>query len=189
MSGHEPNMDSAVVDRAVVDRGLGLRRGAVEVLPHRDEWMLAGNILANLVEAALPGMSVEHVGSTSVPGLAAKPVIDLAIAMPDGVAPVEVEQLLVPLGFEPRENLGSEGGWLYVMESEPDVVVVHAHAVAENDDQWRNYVLFRNALRGEPGLREGYEALKVDLAERFPDDRVAYTDGKSDWIRAVLASL
>jgi GrpB-like predicted nucleotidyltransferase (UPF0157 family) len=139
-------------------------------------------------EAAGPlALDVQHVGSTAVPHLPAKPVLDLAAAVSALEVMPELIRRLTDLGYIYRGDGKDEGGHLFVWESEPDVRTIHLHVVTDGDPQWANYLRFRDRLRADPALRRRYAELKRRLHRRFPGDRKYYTDGKHHFIRAVLA--
>jgi GrpB-like predicted nucleotidyltransferase (UPF0157 family) len=81
----------------------------------------------------------------------------------------------------------SEGGFIFSREPEPPYRTHHVPIVRIDDDQWQNYLRFRDRLRADPELRRGFSALKTELAERFADDRLAYTAAKAEFVEAVLA--
>ena len=76
-----------------------------------------------------------------------------------------------------------------VREPEPDWRTVHLHVVARGDEQVRGWVAFRDLLRRDAEVRERYAALKRELAERFPEERHSYTDGKHEFIEEIVRSL
>ena len=129
---------------------------------------------------------IQHVGSTAVERLVAKPILDIAVASRsiDGV-PALTERLC-GIGYIYRGDSGDDGGHLFVSEPEPGVRTVHLHAVTHSDPQWRDYLVFRDILRRDPDVRARYSELKRRLAEQFPDDRLAYTTGKETFIRQLL---
>jgi GrpB-like predicted nucleotidyltransferase (UPF0157 family) len=85
------------------------------------------------------------------------------------------------------ESSMSEGGVLFVLESAPGHRIAHVHLVAYGDEAWVRYLAFRDRLRIDAAARESYRALKQRLAERFPDNRAAYTAGKERFIAVTLA--
>jgi GrpB-like predicted nucleotidyltransferase (UPF0157 family) len=129
---------------------------------------------------------VEHVGSTSVPGLAAKPVVDMLAA----VRSLEESR--------PCIDLLSADGWLWAPYREdiehwfcrptPELRTHHLHVVELGGEAWHDMRAFRDALRADESLRDRYAALKHDLAVRHRDDRNAYTDAKSAFVAAALAA-
>ncbi|MCO6441651.1 MAG: GrpB family protein [Nitrococcus mobilis] len=129
---------------------------------------------------------LQHVGSTSVPDLPAKPILDLAAAVAALDAIPELARRLTGIGYIYRGNNGDAGGHLFVRESSPGVRTIHLHLVKHNGAQWRNYLLFRDLLRRNPGIRRQYAELKQALGRSFRDDRNSYTAFKRDFIGQVL---
>jgi GrpB-like predicted nucleotidyltransferase (UPF0157 family) len=130
---------------------------------------------------------VEHAGSTSVPGLPAKPVVDMFA----GVASLEESR--------PCIELLSGAGWCYAPYAEeiehwfckpsPAARTHHLHVMVHGSPDWNDILAFRDALRSDAGLCERYAALKRELAVRHRDDREAYTEAKAGFIAAALASI
>ena len=130
-------------------------------------------------------VAIEHVGSTAVPGLVAKPILDIALAFPDLASLDEAASRLSGAGYEWRGDFQDEGGVVFV-EGPDSARTVHLHLVERDDPQWDRYVRFRDLLRCDREVRVRYEAVKLELAARFPHDRAAYTDGKDGFIREAL---
>ncbi|NUT22765.1 MAG: GrpB family protein [Hamadaea sp.] len=168
---------------------LGLRYGVVTVVDHDPSWLLVGSEYAAEVAALLDGLAagVEHIGSTSVPGLAAKPVIDLAVRQAPGVPFASVRDVLTEAGYIYRGDAGPDGGQVFVAESEAWVRVVHLHVVAADDPQWSRYLAVRDRLRADPAAVARYSALKRELAVRYAADRRGYTSAKTEFMRDLLA--
>jgi len=170
---------------------LGLTRNTLRLVDHRPEWLTTFQQEASELWECLGNraIDIQHVGSTAVADLPAKPILDVAIGVsaPDGVDPVVAR--LSQHGYIARGDSGSEGGYLLVKESAPDVRMVHAHVVAITDRQWADYIAFRDVLRRDSNIRDRYAALKKTLAVQYGNDRRAYTSGKAAFIREVLDSL
>ena len=168
---------------------LGLDKQTVAVAPHDPAWIAAGlNACAKIARiggADLAG--VEHVGGTSVPGLRAKPILDIAAGLAPNARIEALQQRLIEAGYIYCGDGGEEGGRLFVLESAPDVRTLHLHVVDHGGRQWRNYLAFRTILRSDGDAREDYERLKLALAEKFAGDRKAYTAAKQDFINGILA--
>jgi len=167
---------------------LGLRRGTTVVREYDPRWAEEFGREELLLRRALEELAsgIEHVGSTAVPGLAAKPVLDLAVALVDPSTFAEVRRRLATCGYDYRGDLGSEGG--HVFAKGPDSGRTHyLHLHDAGSDQWRRYLAFRDKLRTDQRTRDDYAALKRDLAERFPSDRRSYLAGKAAFIRETLA--
>ncbi len=168
---------------------IGLRRHTVALVAHDPAWAALFAAEARAIQSAAGDLvlQVEHVGSTAVPALPAKPILDLAIAVRDREALPELVRRLVAAGYLDRGDAGSDGGYLLVKEALPEVRTAHLHLVLSEDPQWQHYLQFRDTLRRDAEVRCRYARLKRDLAARFPDDRKRYTRGKHAFIREVLA--
>lgn len=167
---------------------IGLKRHTVHVVEHNLDWKSLGADACRQVRDVLGHMicDVQHVGSTSVPYLPAKPILDLAAAVENIDVMPELIKKLTNLGYIYRGDDGDSGGHLFVWESEPDCRTIHLHVITTDDIQWKNYLRFRDLLRQDSTIRNRYAELKDELMKRFPDDRKSYTDSKNDFIRRVL---
>lgn len=134
-------------------------------------------------------INIEHIGSTSVPGLAAKPVLDVLLS---AHSLADIESKIKPL---------NEIGYSYVPKYEREIPMrryfvkssstslrVHLHAVEIHSRIWQDHLAFRDALCADANLRAQYQTLKLQLAEEFATDKSAYTAAKSPFIQAVLAA-
>jgi GrpB-like predicted nucleotidyltransferase (UPF0157 family) len=145
---------------------------------------------AAMVRAALGALvlGIEHIGSTSVPGLAAKPVVDMLVGLPSMPDVLAAPARLV--GWEFPEAINAKLDDRRFGKLAPDGERTHhVHIVVFDADEWRRLVAFRNALRASPELAERYEDLKRDLAARFADEREKYTAAKTDFVAGVLRSV
>lgn len=170
---------------------IGLKRHTVAIVNSRKKWpalaeqfcwSISKNCSDHIVE-------LQHVGSTAVPGLPAKPIIDIAIGVTSLRKIPDLSRLLASESWRYRGDFGASGGHLYIKEASRDVVVCQAHAVVHNGDQWINYVRFRDALISNDELRSQYAELKYSLKRSYSNDRPKYTQGKSEFIRSVLSTL
>jgi GrpB-like predicted nucleotidyltransferase (UPF0157 family) len=167
----------------------GLRRDTVKLVDHDEEWApLAGQICATVRRAAGALVAdAQHAGSTAVADLPAKPVVDIAVAVGKIDSIPEVVRRLTEHGFADRGDRGEEGGWLLTMDTASGLRAAHLHLVVHDGRQWRDYLRFRDLLRVDLALRRRYAELKRELARLHPEDRGAYTAGKSHFIAEVLA--
>lgn len=183
----------AVQTRGVIDFAavaLGVQYGTVRLARTDDRWADIAHQLAADISAALgdAASAVEHIGSTAVPGLLGKPILDLAIGLRPEAALEEITKPLSDLGWNYRGDAGDGGGWVFVMEDSPWHRVAHAHGVQFGGSQWLRYVQFRDLLRRSASARQTYEEAKQHLAERHPDGRQAYTAGKDQTVQRLLAA-
>lgn len=158
---------------------------SVQVAEYDPAWPVAFERERVRVAAALGAraLAIHHVGSTAVPGLAAKPIIDLLVEVArlddalDCIAP------LAALGYafiDHPENVERR----FFRKGIPRTH--HLHIVERGSDTAGEHLAFRDALRADPARREAYAQLKRALAERHPNDRRAYTRGKAEFIAEVL---
>lgn len=148
---------------------------------------IAARLAAGITEACGGAvLRVEHIGSTSVPGLAAKPVIDLmpVLARFEGgercVAPMQAR------GYEYRGEYGILGRHYFRGQDATTGLQIHVHMLVEGSRECRNHLLFRDYLRAHPHEAEAYAALKHSLALQHRDNRERYTDAKAPWVQAAL---
>jgi GrpB-like predicted nucleotidyltransferase (UPF0157 family) len=168
---------------------LGLARGTTVLRDYDDRWpgefMSEAEALRSILGELV--VAIEHIGSTAVPGLAAKPVIDIAIAFSGPAATAEAARRLHAAGYEGGEDMGDDGGIIFAkgLESRRTHIL---HLVEAGTDQWHRWLAFRDALRADEARRRAYVALKRDLAARFPLDRPSYVGAKAAFIRATIAA-
>jgi GrpB-like predicted nucleotidyltransferase (UPF0157 family) len=129
---------------------------------------------------------VDHIGSTAVPGLGAKPVIDIQVSV-SSLVPVEPYRLpLERLGYEYRHD-PDDDEHEYFFRDVDGVRAYQIHVCPVGSGWERRHLAFRDHLRAKPEDAAAYEALKRDLAGRFPFDIDSYLDEKDVWIRSVEA--
>ena len=160
------------------------------LVPHDAAWPARFRIESQLLHVALSELkpAIEHIGSTAIPGLSAKPIIDMLVG---------VESLAA---FESQAKRLAVYGYQYIPDYEralPDrrffkrvvngVRTHHVHVVEKNGVYWKRYMKFRNSLRDDALLAARYADVKRRLAARHSFDRDAYTNGKTGFIEAVLA--
>ena len=164
---------------------MGLESGTVEVVEYDDRWpAIFLDESSRLLEAcrAVP-LSLEHIGSTAVPGLSAKPVLDILAGHP---APVPALEYVAPLERAGYEHRGDRGiaGHQFFRRGRPRAY--HIHLVERDGGLWRKYITFRDCLRANPLIAREYAELKQKLAARFPRDREAYIEGKAAFVADVI---
>lgn len=167
---------------------IGLKRQTVRIVDHNPYWAELGAETCRRVREAAGTLiiDVQHVGSTSVPGLPAKPILDIAAAVPALDVISELKEKLAVLGYRYHSDEQDSGGHFFTRDVPPDIRIVHLHVVTSDDVQWTNFLRFRDILRQDCGLRKRYAELKHDLCDRYPRNREAYTDAKQDFIQGVL---
>jgi GrpB-like predicted nucleotidyltransferase (UPF0157 family) len=166
---------------------LGLRRGEVRLVRHRRAWAAAFARERRRLERLLgPGaLAIEHVGSTAVAGLAAKPVMDIAVAVDSLEAAGRWPAALGGAGYAAFGDREARGEHFYA-KGPQERRTVYLHVVPIGSPNWSGFLGFRDALRSSAQLRARYERLKRRARARHPRDREAYTDAKGAFIRGVL---
>lgn len=169
---------------------LGLKCGTVQLCEHEQAWEIeAQNTILRLKEILGAVIKdIQHVGSTSIPSIKAKPIIDIAIAVDDFEDVLLLEEELKKQGFyyRPKVDLGEQllfaSGSYY--DSTGDLQTHFIHIVKTGSMDWRNYINFRDYLNSTPAVAKAYEDLKVLLAKQAPVDngREKYLRGKHDFI-------
>jgi len=166
---------------------LGLERGTVELVEHRQEWHRLAAEERSRLEDALDDRveEIEHVGSTAIEGIPAKPVLDL-LAITDELGPkAEYATKLEPRGYELRENDHVPDRLFFAKG--PTEARTHYLSIAERGSGChREQVAFRDYLRANPDAAAEYARLKRELAENHPDDRETYTERKSAFVERIL---
>lgn len=164
-------------------------REQVRILPYDPQWtqryeMERMRLLTLFPEAFL---ALEHVGSTAVPGMAAKPIVD----MMGGVRSMKEADALLPALCQNCYSTSAEFNatltdqrWL--MRHASGHRTHHLHLVIHEADEWRRKIAFRNSLRANPDVARRYEELKLKLAEDMGSDREAYTSAKAEFVEEIV---
>jgi GrpB-like predicted nucleotidyltransferase (UPF0157 family) len=161
----------------------------VVVVDYDASWPVTFHRLQDQLAATLGplAVAVEHVGSTAVPGLAAKPIIDLDVVIADRADLPAVIERLRPLGYQHEGNLRVPGREAFTTPAEAPPH--HLYVCAVGTPALDRHLAFRDALRADPAAAQAYGDLKRTLAARLSGDRNAYTEAKSTFIEQVLAGL
>jgi GrpB-like predicted nucleotidyltransferase (UPF0157 family) len=167
---------------------VGLHSGKLIVAPYDPAWAEEFAAERARMVAALGDVPcvIEHVGSTSVPGLAAKPIIDIMGGRPPESDLDAYVRAFTGIGYEYRGEYGLPGREYFVKDDATGARTHHLHLVALDSDHWVRHLAFRDALRANPEKAARYAALKHDLAARYADFRGEYTDSKTGFIEAVV---
>lgn len=188
---------------------IGLERGRVDLLPHAPEWNYEAVRTINVLKSILGEVikEAEHVGSTAINNIKAKPIIDIAVAVTDFPNVITCNGKLLSSGFyylyaldnahnviteeidfsapDVRQLLYACGG-LY---DGSNLLQTHfIHVVKAESNEWRDYINFRDYLNADPIIAKEYEKLKISLYKKFADNREKYTARKNDFIKRIINS-
>ncbi len=166
---------------------LGVQKGAALVLPHQagwaDEFHAEKGRLLQGFESPPP---LEHVGSTAVPGLAAKPIIDILMGFRDETEYEACRTALKQLNYEYKGDPFTRGDHIYILTHDGFTHTHKIHLTAHGGEEWMRKTAFRDYLIAHPDRARAYGDLKTRLARRFPNNRREYSRLKSEFIQAVL---
>lgn len=163
---------------------------AVRLLPHDPHWAEQASVEAQrILKSIWPAIiEMHHVGSTSIPGIAAKPIIDLVGVTP-ALERLEAERpKLEALGYAWHGEYGLEGRrFCTLSDPESGLRRFHLHCYADGDHSIRRHLAFRDHLRAKPEVAEAYQRMKEECAAKHPKDSNAYTECKDCWIKKTEA--
>lgn len=167
---------------------LGLKRNTVVLKPYSPEWKIVFQNVKKEIESLLSNYKIviEHIGSTSIDNMPSKPILDIGIGTVSKKDIFEIAKILSNNGWVDRGDREDRGGYLLVKFAGEEVISHHLHILETDDQQWKNYLLFRNRLRDNKQLAYEYKNLKQRLFEKHKLERGNYTDGKAEFIKRVL---
>lgn len=164
-------------------------REEISIAPYDPEWPNLYENQAVFLRGKLPQsvvIKIEHFGSTAVPGLAAKPVIDVLVQV---TSLEETKEQVVPIleaeGYDYfwRTDVSPAYAW-FIKRDSKGKRTHHIHMVAADSKLWER-LYFRDYLREFPKEAKRYAELKRSLAETYPNDRIAYTEGEAEYVKAI----
>ncbi|MGW8705077.1 GrpB family protein [Brevundimonas sp. NPDC055812] len=158
----------------------------ITILPHETSWAMRRADEVARLKSRLGDLLIEHVGSTAVPGLAAKPVIDLLVGLDDSSDEERVSRCLKALGYQKGQSQSNEPRTFFFERTDDSAGTFHLHVAPRDSVYWRDMINFRDALRTDEDLAYEYVALKQRLAATFAYDIDAYSAGKSDFVARAL---
>lgn len=162
------------------------RSDPVIVVEYDPAWQQTFDLLRARLESVLGDLAVEieHVGSTAVPGLASKPIVDIDVVLRSETDLPEAAAALATLGYAFIGDLGVAGREAFrAPAGDPEH---NLYVCAAGATELQRHLTFRDALRADPALADQYAQLKRELAERYRDDRDTYTEGKTPFVTRVL---
>jgi GrpB-like predicted nucleotidyltransferase (UPF0157 family) len=164
---------------------LGLEPGVVRLAEYDDRWPALFIAEQGRIREHCDSLTVrlEHVGGTSIPGMCAKPILDIAAGRPGGSSTRDYVAAFARAGYEHRGERGVPGRE-YFRRGQPRAY--HLHLVEEGGPLWCGYLAVRDYLRAHAEDARRFAELKRRLAARFPDDREAYMHAKSAHVRDIL---
>ena len=155
----------------------------IEVVPYNSAWPQMFEAEAALIKKALGDncIAIHHIGSTSIPGLSAKPIIDILPVVKD-IQKVEARPMET-LGYEAKGEYGM--AFRRYFQKGDDIRTHHVHVFEQGDPEIDRYLKFRDWMRSHPDDAKAYAALKSELAKKFSDDILGYCNGKDAFVASI----
>lgn len=169
---------------------IGLKRGEVSIENHQIEWEFSAKNTIDILKNTLNNdiVDAKHIGSTSIKSICAKPIIDIVVGVKNFKDILKHNDELSKLGIIYRRQ-DHPNQQLYVCGDLQNNIQTHfIHVVIFNSKEWHDYINMRDYLNANEEKANEYSDLKIKLADEYPNDRIAYTKGKSKLIEEILKS-
>lgn len=167
---------------------IGLKVGTVAVESHKMEWEISASKIIKEIKNILQEdmVDAQHIGSTSIKSICAKPIIDIVVGVNSFEQIMKHNDKLLEKGIRYRRE-DYPGQHLYICADSENTVQTHyIHVVIWGGENWNNYINMRDYLNAHEEKAKEYSELKEVLAQKYPEDRIAYTNGKSALIEELL---
>ena len=167
---------------------IGLKRGTVLLCDHCETWKLEAERIIAQLKAVLGSFAIDiqHIGSTSINHIKAKPIIDIAIGINSfGALDTYLEPLLT-IGVYKSSGQPFSDIVLFSKDDENGNRLSNIQVVIYKDEQWNKHILFRDYMNNHPDKATQYEQIKIKTAELFPTDVLAYSNCKSTFINECI---
>lgn len=163
----------------------------VVVEPYDEAWKKDFAAIRDELDTVLKGLvlRIEHVGSTSVEGLSAKPVIDIDVVIGDRSILPEVISALESIGYSHEGDLGIPGREAFKYEGKDHLKKHHLYVCAQDAEELKRHITFRDYLRSDPDAVAEYSRIKEEGARLYPDDIDKYIEHKSPFIESVYKQI
>ncbi|MFB4213376.1 GrpB family protein [Shouchella sp. JSM 1781072] len=161
----------------------GLKRGTVALIEYKEEWTKIFNrdkdIILQIVGNKV--VDIQHVGSTAIPDISAKPIIDILVGLKNIFEADHFIPKFEEKSYEFRPHASTQDRFLYIKGGK-NFRTHHIHVVQYGSNEWNRMIRFRDYLRENPKVALEYKELKEDLANRFSNNREEYTKGKENFV-------
>ena len=165
---------------------MGLKVGIVKIEKYNPNWELEfykekENLAKMFGDLAI---EIEHIGSTAVKGLSAKPIIDIAVALKKLDDFEKIKEKFQKSPYSVKQD--SDDGEILIRKGEEDNRTHFIHVMEINSKRYKNTIIFRNYLRKHEEAMKEYESLKKELARKYADNRKMYTSSKNEYIENII---
>lgn len=160
----------------------------VEIVPYDEQWKVEFERIKEMLLNCIGDLvlSVEHIGSTSVEGLSAKPIIDIDVVIESYKVLAEIVKALDSEGFTHEGNLGIEGREAFKRRFKDDFMKYHLYVCPKDGKGYLEHIAFRDYLRSNPEAMNAYSCLKSELASLYRYDIESYCELKTEFVRNIL---
>lgn len=166
---------------------LGIGNKEVFLVEHSNEWgqffLTEKKRLEKLLKTYY--IDIQHVGSTSIPQIVAKPIVDIAIGVKNWKSAQTIKERMIKSGYIYCENAG-DSDRIFLTKGNENNRICNIHVELYDGISWKNHILFRDWLLMNPEDARQYNDLKLKLAEKYCKDRLSYTKSKDVFIRKIL---
>jgi len=164
----------------------GVERNKVILVSYNEEWKTEFNrvkfVLMQILD--VKGEDIQHVGSTAIQSIVAKPILDIAIEV-ENFSSLNIDGMR-ELGYDYRHEAGVPGRQLFVLRGIEERSIHHIHCFERSGNGFQEQLFFRDYLINHPDMAQQYNEMKITLALKYPNDRSQYTVGKDEFIQYVL---
>lgn len=166
---------------------IGLNKNLVTIYPYDPTWVMEYEKEEKILKKHLNGLDVkiEHVGSTSIPGLSAKPIIDIAIGVKTEDELFEVAKRLEKVGYDIL-NSYEDKGEILARKGDFECRTHYIHIQMLGSEYWNEFIYFKRYLLDHPESVKEYQKLKEELSVKYADERKKYTASKKEFISEIL---
>lgn len=165
----------------------GVPKNSVILYPHSEEWTILFQRerinLYNCIKEEI--IDIQHVGSTSISGMYSKPIIDIVVGIKDFKDGFRLIDDVQSIGYNFKGSLGKSNRFFFWKGNESSNTH-NLHIVEYGDENWENQILFRDFMNNHSDYREKYFSLKMELGNKYKDDRYEYTKEKTEFILDVI---
>lgn len=171
-----------------INMSLGLIIGTVAVEPHRIEWEISAQEIIGILQEVMKEdlIDAQHIGSTSIKSICAKPIVDIVVGVSSFDKIMQHKDALREKGIIYRREDHPGQHLFFCGDIENSVQTHYIHVVIWGQEDWNNYINMRDYLNSHEDRAKEYSELKERLAKIYPEDRIAYTNGKAALIEDIL---
>ena len=158
----------------------------VKVVPHDSNWSKLLKAEADEIAAILGQevIAIHHIGSTAIPNISAKPIIDILVEVHDIEKIDDFNEEIMKLGYQPKGEFGIPGRRFFI-KGDDATRTHHVHIFQTGHPRVKRYLNFRDYMMAHPEEAQAYSRLKEELAQRFPEDIESYMEGKDGFIKEI----